>query len=64
MEDIKKHSDLIPLAISDLAGLHIVAERSGRRIFVTGHAEYDRETLAKAYFRDVNKGLNHKVPYP
>ena len=41
----------------------IVAEKSGRKFFVTGHAEYDRDTLAKEYFRDINKGLNPKVPY-
>ena len=63
MEDIKQHPDLIPLAVSDLAGLHIVAERTGRQFFVTGHAEYDRDTLAKEYFRDINKGLNPKIPY-
>ena len=63
LEDIKKHPSLIPLAVSDLAGLHIVASQDGRQIFVTGHAEYDRDTLAKEYFRDVNKGLHPKVPY-
>ncbi|MDO4459099.1 MAG: homoserine O-succinyltransferase [Clostridia bacterium] len=63
LEDIRKHSDLIPLATSDLAGLHIIATKSGRQFFVTGHAEYDRNTLAKEYFRDVNKNLNPKVPY-
>lgn len=63
MEDIQKHPELIPLATSDMAGLHIVAEQSGRQIFVTGHAEYDRDTLAKEYFRDVNRGLHPKIPY-
>ncbi len=62
-DDIKKHSELIPLSYSDLAGLHIIAEKNGRQFFVTGHAEYDRDTLAKEYFRDVNKNLNPKVPY-
>ena len=46
-----------------MAGLHIAATHDGRRIYVTGHAEYDRYTLAKEYFRDINKGLNPKVPY-
>ena len=55
--------DLIPLAVSDLAGLHIAAQRGGRRIFITGHAEYDRDTLAKEYFRDLNKGLEPQIPY-
>ena len=46
-----------------MAGLHICANLNGRQIFVTGHAEYDRDTLAKEYFRDINKGLDPKVPY-
>ena len=57
LDDIKKHDELIVLSLSDLAGVHIVAEKSGRKFFVTGHAEYDRDTLAKEYFRDKNKGL-------
>ncbi|WP_099205450.1 homoserine O-acetyltransferase MetA [Scatolibacter rhodanostii] len=63
LSDVTKDSDLIPLAVSDLAGLHIVAEKNGRAFYVTGHAEYDRDTLAKEYFRDVNKGLNPSIPY-
>lgn len=63
IEDINKHAELIPLAVSEKAGLHIVAQKDGRAFYVTGHAEYDRETLAKEYFRDVNKGLSPCVPY-
>lgn len=63
LDDIRQKEELIPLAVSDLAGVHIIAEKSGRRFFVTGHAEYDRDTLAKEYFRDVNKGLHPKIPY-
>ena len=63
LDDIRAHKELLPLAVSDMAGLHIVAEKGGRRIFVTGHAEYDRDTLSKEYFRDVNRGLEPKVPY-
>lgn len=63
LEDIQKNSDLIPLAVSDIAGLHIIAEKNGRAFYVTGHAEYDRDTLAKEYFRDVNKGISPAVPY-
>ena len=63
LEDIIACDELIPLAVSDLAGLHIAAKKDGRQFFVTGHAEYDRDTLAKEYFRDVNKGINPKVPY-
>ena len=63
LEDVKAHKELIPLAGSEKAGLHIVAERNGRQFFVTGHAEYDRDTLAKEYFRDIKRGLNPKIPY-
>lgn len=63
LEDIRANEELIPLTISDMAGLHIIASKSGRMFFATGHAEYDRETLSREYFRDVNKGLNPKVPY-
>ena len=38
-------------SISRRAGLHIIAAKDGRQFFVTGHAEYDRDTLAKEYFR-------------
>lgn len=62
-EDIEKHPELLVLSISRRAGLHIIAAKDGRQFFVTGHAEYDRDTLAKEYFRDVNKGLNPTVPY-
>lgn len=63
IEDIEKEDSLIVLSVSEKAGLHIVAEKSGRAFYVTGHAEYDRNTLAKEYFRDVNKGLNPEIPY-
>lgn len=63
MEDIRQHDELIPLAVSDLAGIHIVANKNGRQFFVTGHAEYDRHTLAKEYFRDLNKGIDPEIPY-
>jgi homoserine O-succinyltransferase len=36
--------------------------KNGRQVFVTGHCEYDADTLAKEYFRDVGKGLKIKVP--
>lgn len=62
-EDIRKKPALEILAMSDLAGVSIVCSRNGRQVFVTGHAEYDRDTLANEYFRDKNKGIEPKVPY-
>ncbi len=54
--------DLIVLARSDEAGLALARSHDGRRIFATGHSEYDRDTLAREYYRDVAKGLSIDLP--
>ena len=46
-EDIQKVQDLEILAQSTDAGPHIIADKSGRRIFITGHFEYDANSLQK-----------------
>lgn len=61
-EDVKKHPELRILAESKDAGLHILATDSGRQIFILGHQEYDKETLANEYFRDIDRGLDIGVP--
>ena len=62
-EDILKTMGLEILAVSDQAGPSVICNRSGRHVFITGHAEYDRETLANEYFRDLSKGLEIEIPY-
>lgn len=62
-EDVENNPNLEILASSDISGLHIVANRNGRQYFIMGHSEYDRDTLANEYFRDVKKGLNIEIPY-
>lgn len=61
-DKISACSELKILAESDEVGPHIVSAKNGRQIFVLGHQEYDKETLANEYFRDVNKGVDIKVP--
>ena len=61
-EDIEKHPELRILADSPEVGPHIISTENGRQIFVLGHQEYDKGTLAGEYFRDVNKGLKIDVP--
>lgn len=61
-EDILKHPELEILTRSEESGVHIVTDRSGRQFFVTGHSEYDRDTLAAEYFRDLEKGLPIHIP--
>ena len=63
LEDIKKQPGLELLAVSEMAGPSVISSKTGRQVFVTGHAEYDRETLANEYYRDQNKGINPNVPY-
>ena len=60
--DIEKHPELQILAESDDAGVYIVGSRDGRRLYITGHSEYDPLTLKAEYDRDVNKGLPIHVP--
>ncbi len=61
-EDIERVPDLELLAESDEAGVYLVASRDGRSVFVSGHSEYDADTLAREYRRDVAKGMNIDVP--
>ena len=62
-EDIEKVSDLIIVAESYEAGIHVVSDLSERHFFLFGHWEYDRGTLAKEYFRDKAKGMDIDLPY-
>lgn len=62
-EDIKKHSELCILADSLLAGVYIVATEDSRMYFITGHSEYDHDTLDAEYRRDKGKGMNPEIPY-
>lgn len=39
-----------------------VKSRDNRQFFITGHPEYDPDTLAREYWRDVDKGLPIDVP--
>lgn len=61
--DVERVSMLKVLTSSNISGVHIVAEKHGRQFFITGHSEYDRNTLANEYFRDLNKGEQIDIPY-
>ena len=62
-EAVFNHPALTVLAVSDTAGPLIILAEEGKRIFVTGHPEYDRLTLHQEYVRDRSKGLPIAVPY-
>lgn len=61
-EDIIKHKDLRILSESDECGIFAVSDLHGRQIFITGHSEYDRETLDREYKRDHGAGLDTALP--
>lgn len=61
-EDIEKVPGLKIIASSEEAGVYAVMSKEGRQIFVTGHSEYDPETLKTEYLRDKNLGLPIDVP--
>ena len=61
-EDIRKIPELELLAVSEEAGVFAVKSEDNRRFFITGHPEYDPDTLSREYFRDVDKGLPIHVP--
>ena len=61
-EDIEAVDGLKILASSEQAGVYAIMSKGGRQIFVTGHSEYDPETLQNEYLRDKNLGLPIRVP--
>ena len=61
-EDIENTEGLKIIASSEKAGIYAVMSKEGRQIFVTGHSEYDPETLRNEYLRDKKLGLDISVP--
>lgn len=60
--DIERVSDLEIVSESPEAGIYIVKNKGGRLIFITGHSEYDPDTLKHEYERDLRKGLPIEKP--
>jgi homoserine O-succinyltransferase len=59
---IEKVPDLQILSESEEAGVYVVASKDERRIFVTGHSEYDALTLKSEHDRDIAKGFDIRIP--
>ena len=60
--DIERVPELRILASSEEAGVYALMTKNGRQIFITGHSEYDPQTLNKEYKRDVAAGKPISVP--
>ena len=61
-EDIEAVPDLHILASSPEAGVYAVSAKAANQFFITGHSEYDGNTLQKEYLRDKNAGLPIALP--
>ena len=61
-EDIEKVPELKIAAVSDEAGVYAIFTAGGHQVFLTGHSEYDPDTLKREYERDKALGLPISVP--
>jgi len=61
-EDVAAEGRLKILAESGEAGVYAISNDGGRQIFITGHSEYDADTLKNEYVRDAAAGLDPEVP--
>ena len=61
-EDVERCKDLTVLAVSEKAGILLVKSKDNRQLFMTGHLEYDTDTLELEYKRDIKKGIAIDIP--
>lgn len=61
-EDVAAVPEIKILAGSEEAGLYAMSTQYGRQLFITGHSEYDAETLKLEYERDKKAGKPIHVP--
>lgn len=59
---LSQHTDLDILATSSIAGVYMAATPDKRNVFVTGHPEYEVDTLHNEYVRDIEQGLEPNLP--
>ena len=62
LDVIKAKTDICVLASSDETGLYLGVSPDHRQVYVSGHPEYDADTLAQEYFRDLEAGKNPSIP--
>ena len=61
-QDVLDCKQLVLVASSEKAGASVIRSKDDKFIFLTGHIEYDRDTLEKEYLRDVERGLKIAPP--
>lgn len=61
-EEIEKVPELKIVASSEKAGIYALLTDNGKQVFITGHSEYDANTLHDEYVRDLQKGEPIDIP--
>ncbi len=61
-EDIEKVKELKIVSSSEKAGIYAVLTENGKQVFITGHSEYDANTLNDEYIRDKQRGDKIEIP--
>ncbi len=61
-EDIEKVKELKIVASSEKAGIYALLTENGKQVFITGHSEYDANTLNDEYVRDKQRGDKIEIP--
>ncbi|MBE5803164.1 MAG: homoserine O-succinyltransferase [Clostridiales bacterium] len=61
-EDILAIPGLKILSESEEAGVYAVSNKGGSQVFITGHSEYDADTLLGEYLRDKKAGIAPDIP--
>lgn len=62
MAKLKEVEDLILVSGSDEVGAYLMQDKAGTKVFITGHPEYDRDTLQTEYQRDLDAGIDAVMP--
>ncbi|GAB2562965.1 homoserine O-acetyltransferase MetA [Gracilibacillus alcaliphilus] len=62
LEEIVNHPKLQIIAVSEKAGVFLLASKDGKHIMATGHLEYTADTLKEEYERDHARGVKTAIP--
>ena len=62
LKKLNKHPELKLLAASEEAGALLISSHDRKHVMITGHLEYESDTLAQEYTRDLEKGLEIHIP--
>ncbi|MCO5135495.1 MAG: homoserine O-succinyltransferase [Phyllobacteriaceae bacterium] len=61
--DVRQHKELEILMESDVTGPCLIAEETGRRLYIFNHIEYDSTSLKEEYERDMAADVPIEIPH-